>query len=229
MKTFFRTSFGIGGAIGALIGTALLGLAAGPPVGAEESPAPPTTEEAFPDLSADLVTTLIDRNGHRAETTQRIFRTGRIIRYENRRADPVEVSIFDFETLKEFRIFKSDQIYFETPIAHRVSMKVQREGLIPKQEIPGLTTRRIVLREDQIEGHPCEIVLLIREMKERKNVRPDYTLVWEAKDLSRQSLRVAYHQANFAQVVIRLQNIEVRAIDPELVKPPADFINMSPF
>lgn len=197
---------------------------------AEEKPEAPSAVINPPlELSADLQTTLIDRSGHITISTVHIHRIGKLVRYENTQADPPEVSIMNFDQLKEYRIYTGDQIYFETIITNRSSAKAQREGLIPVDENPNIIEKRIVLREDTIEGHPTDIVLWIRSIKGRPEFGSDYTLLWEARDLNRQPLRVAYNQANLSLTIVDFRNVQVETIDATLLTPPSGFVNMSPF
>jgi hypothetical protein len=195
---------------------------------AEPSETPPAAE-IFPDLSADLQSTLIDRSGHTAVTIVHIYRSGKMVRYEHTRTDPPEIWIMDYGDLKEYRIYAGDKIYFETPIAHRLSYKAQREGLIPPEARPEIVERRIHLREDTLEGHPCDLVLLVRSIKDRKDFGADYTLIWEARDLDNQWIRVAYHQANYTLFIQDLRSVKLGPVDPELLHPPNGFAGMSPY
>jgi hypothetical protein len=196
---------------------------------AEEPPASPSAVEPFSDLSADLQTTAIDRNGHTSVTTVHIYRSGKLIRYEHRQTDPPEVFIMDFGTFKEYRIYAGDKIYFETPFANRLLGKAQREGLIRMEENPDIIQNRIVLRDDTIEGYLCDIVLLIRTVKNKKEFGADYTLRWEARDLKRQPLRVAYYQANFTLAIVDFRNLKLEPVDPALLQPPPGFVSMNPY
>jgi len=196
---------------------------------AAETPSPPSTVAVLPDLSAKLQTILIDPDGHRSVSTVHIVRSGQSVRYEHTDSDPPEIWIMDFKEMKEYRIYAGDKIYFETPISNRLSFKAQREGLIPKEEHPELIETRVLLREDRIEGHPCDIVLLIRSIKDRKDLGADYTLRWEARDLNRQPLRIAYHQPSSTLAVIDLLAVQPGPIDPGLLQPPSGFASMSPY
>jgi hypothetical protein len=197
---------------------------------AEEPPAAPTPAvESLPDLTADLRITTIDRNGHAAVSAVHIYRSGEVIRYEHRAIDPPEVSIMDFGKLKEYRIYAGDKIYFETSISNRLSYKAQRERLIRSEAPPDLVEKRIILREDTVEGHPCDIVLLIRSVKDKKEFGTDYTLLWEARDLKRQPIRVAYHQPNFTFFIMDLRDVKLEPVDPALLQLPTGFISMNPY
>jgi hypothetical protein len=196
---------------------------------AEEPPAPSPPAESLPDLSADLQITTIDRSGHTAVSTVHIYRSGELIRYEHRDIDPPEISIIDFGKLKEYRIYAGDKIYFETSISNRLSYKAQRERLIRPDAPPDLVEKRIILREDTIEGHPCDIVLLIRSVKDKKEFGTDYTLLWEDRDLKGQPIRVAYHQPNFTFFIMDLRNAKFEPVDPILMQPPTGFVSMNPY
>jgi len=211
---------------GGLVGM-ILALAAA--VSASEPAELPSVVEALPDLSAELQSTLIDRNGHTAVTTAHIYRSGHFIRYEHTRTDPPEIWIMDYGDLKEYRIYAGDKIYFETTIAKRLSYKAQREGLIPPEPRPEILERRIRLKEDTLDGHPCDMILLVRTIKGRKEFGADYTLIWEARDLQNQWIRVVYNQANFTLYIQDLRNIKMEPINPDLLRPPDGFAAMSPY
>ncbi|MBI3610308.1 MAG: hypothetical protein HY204_06355 [Nitrospirae bacterium] len=196
---------------------------------AEETPEARSAAASYPDLSADVQTTLIDRGGHLSISTVHIRRAGKLVRYENNLVDPPEVSILDLDQMKEYRIYAGDEIYFETVVSTRLSMKLQREGLFPAEAIAGVVEKRIVLREDVIEGHPTDIVLWIRSIKDKERLGSDYTLLWEARDLNRQPLRVAYYQSNVTFTLVELRNIKLESADSALMHPPSGFLNMSPF
>lgn len=191
--------------------------------------APLPAVEPLPDLTADLQSTFIDRYGHTSVTTAHIYRSGKLVRYEHRQTDPPEVWIMDYGQLKEYRIYAGDKIYFETPIADRLSYKAQREGLIRSEENPNIVENRIELREDTIEGHPCDIVLSVRTIKGRREFGADYTLLWEARDLGHQPIRVAYYQANSTLFILNLRTVKLEPVDPVLLQPPQGFAGMSPF
>ena len=195
---------------------------------ATESNAPEAPPPAsFPDLSAELQITLIDRSGHSSTTKSHILRSGRVVRYEARETDPPEITIRDYNQSKEFRIYDNDKIYFETAIPVRGEVKAQRDGMFPWKEYEQIELKRIVLRTDTVEGHPCEIVLMLRSLKDQKASGIEYTLLWEATDLNRQPLRVAYHQTN-TLVITELRNIAPGPVDASLLKPPDGYSGMSP-
>ncbi|MBI3812482.1 MAG: hypothetical protein HY283_09815 [Nitrospirae bacterium] len=198
---------------------------------AEEPPAaaPAPAVVSLPDLTADLQTTTIDRSGHTAISTVHIYRSGELIRYEHLDIVPPEISVMDYGKLKEYRIFNNDKIYFEAPIGNRIAFKAQRERLIRPEPPPDLVEKRIILREDTLEGHPCNIVLLIRSVKDRKELGTDYTLLWEAQDLKGQPIRVAYHQPNLSLLIMDLRNAKFGPVDPILMQPPTGFANMNPY
>lgn len=207
-----------------------------PPEAAAQDPVPPGPEAApLPDppsitgLTADLETTIIDRFGHSTMNTVRIWKTGRMVRYEHLETNPPEVSVKDFEKMKDYRIYAADRIYFETDIPIRVKMKAERDGLIPREDRELVEVHRIPLREDELEGHPCEIVLQIRWIKDQKERGYEYTLLWESRNLNGQPLRVAYFMDNFVLTRIDFRNPRMESIDPGMITPPADYLSMTPF
>jgi len=204
------------------------GAGAEEPSAAPPAPAAPAVKP-LPDISADLLTTLFDQHGHSSVSEVYIYRSGTIVRYEHRLLDPPEISIIDYGKLKEFQIFDGDKIYFETPIADRLSNKAQRDGIIRMEENPNLVLKRILLKQDSIEGHPVDVILLIRTVKNRKEFGADYTLIWEARDMDRQPLRTAYYQTNDSLLVINFKNVKLQTLDPALLEPPPGFAAMNPY
>jgi hypothetical protein len=195
---------------------------------AEEPSAAPAVKP-LPDLSADLLTTMFDQRGHASVSQVHIYRSGSIVRYEHRLLDPPEISIMDYGKLKEYRIYAGDKIYFETPVADRLSHKAQRDGILRLEENPMIIQKRILLKEDSIEGHPCDVILLIRTIKNRKEFGAEYTLLWEARDLDRQPLRTAYYQTNDSLVVLNFKDVKLESVDPTLMEPPPGFAEMNPY
>ena len=193
----------------------------------EEQPERPP--DPFPDMTADLRTTLFDTRGHTSISNVQIYRTGNIVRFEHNDLDPLEVSIMNYAENKDYRIYQKDEIYFETDISIRMTAKAQRDGLIPLRRIKGLERKRIFLREAIIDGHPCDIILRIRYAKDRRELGTEYTLLWEARDLDRQPIRVAYYQVNLALALVEYTNIKLTPIDLDLVQPPPDYMSLSPF
>ena len=194
---------------------------------AEDQPEP--LPDPLPDMTADLRTTLIDLKGHTSISKVKIYRTGNIVRFEHNDLDPPEVSIMNYEENKDYRIYHKDEIYFETDISNRMVAKAQRDGLIPLQRIKGLEKKKIFLREAIVDGHPCDIILRIRYAKDRRELGTEYTLLWEARDLDRQPIRVAYYQVNLALALVEYTNIKLTPIDLDLVQPPPDYMSLSPF
>ena len=84
-----------------------------------------------------------------------------------------------------------------------------------------------------VEGYLCEIILMVRKQPgERNGIKffaIDYTFIWEAIDLKRQPLRVAYHQTNRILTVVDYKNIQVTDIDPSLLEVPDDYLSFTPF
>ena len=193
----------------------------------EEQPEP--LPDPFPDMTANVRTTLLDPKGHSSTTIVKVYRTGNIVRYEHNDIDPPEVSIMNYEENKDYRIYDKDEMYFETDISVRIIAKAQRNGLIPLQGIKGLTKETIFLREALVDGHPCDIVLRIRYAKDRRELGTEYTLVWEARDMKRQPIRVAYYQINLSLVIVEYSDIKLTPIDPDLIKPPPEYMSLSPF
>jgi hypothetical protein len=195
---------------------------------AVEPPAAPAVKQ-LPDLSADVVTTMFDQRGHASVSQAHIYRSGNIVRYERRLLDPPEISIMDYGKLKEYRIFEDDKIYFESQINDRLSHKAQQDGILRMPEYPNLIQTRILLKEDSIEGHPCDLVLLILTIRNRKEFGAEYSWRWEARDIDGQSLRTAYYQNKDTLVVLNFSDVKLGSVDPALLEPPAAFTAMNPY
>jgi len=172
---------------------------------------------------------MFDRRGHASVSQVHIDRSSNIVRYEHRLVDPPEISIMDYDKLKEYRIYDGDKIYFETAITGRLENKVQREGILRLEANPIVVEQRVLIHQETLEGHPCDFIVLVRSIKDRKDIRPDFTWIWEATDLDRQPLRVAYYQTSGSLVVINYKEVKLGNVDPALLKPPSEYISMNPY
>lgn len=201
---------------------------------AQESPEVSTSPSAPPQtdtrsFSAEQHITRIDWFGQANHSTAKVYKSGPIIRYEQHRLNPPEISIFDYDQKKEYRIYEGDHIFFEVGIPDRIHAKAQREGLVPLVEDPNIEVERLLIGEAVVEEHPAEIILQIRKLKEKKRRRAEYTLLWEALDLDRQPIRIAYHQTAQTLVVVEYRNLKQDPIDPALLRIPEGYLNFTPF
>jgi hypothetical protein len=212
--------------------TILMAAALAPLAAARAQSAPPAVATAaLPtplSLVAEVENHVIDSAGHTSKSVARIYRHGNVIRLERYQINPIEISILDYDTLKEFRIYEQDRIYFEQQIPEVVFGRAWREGLISAED-PEIVVEKIRLRADVFEGHPTEIMLQMRWHKDKKERGVEYTLLWEALDLGRLPVRVAYHQSNHAIAIIEYRGLKFQPIDRALLTFPPDYLNMSPY
>lgn len=222
-----------------LIGAAGAGSAAG-------GEAPPAPAAPVLGLIADVRTTLTFSNGPALTTTARILRAGPLVRYEVHDADPAapgqeEVQIYDFAAGRLTRLILAQHLSFESLIPPRFTARAKREGLAPDGPDPGVATQRLRLGETAVEGRPAAIVLLVRGPADRtgrlaplrRGIRREYTLLWEARDPADPfhglPLRVSYSQGDRSVVLVEYLNLRTAPLDPAVFRPPADFLQASPF
>jgi len=201
---------------------------------AQESPEipPPPSEPPQPDtrsFSAEQHITRIDWFGRANHSVATVYKSGPVIRYEQHHVDPPEISIFDYVQKKEYRVYEGDHIFFELDITDRVRLRAQREGLIPFVEDPNIEVKHLSLGRTVVEGHPSEIILQVRRLKREKRPLAEYTLLWEALDLDRQPIRIAYHQTARTLVVVEYRNLQPGPIDSALLRVPAGYLSFTPF
>lgn len=221
----------------AFLGIALLGV--GGCASMEDiAPEPEKTEEAFEPppkpfvtMAADRTTKLINPRGQVTAQTVHIYRDGYKVRTETIHSNPPELYIFHHSEKKEYELHEADKIYFEITLPEQAHFRAQREGLIPWEKDPRAETTRNVLGEAKIDGHPCEIIFMVRkfDFKERHLVGYEYTILWEALDLERQPIRVAYNQSRQILAVVEYSNIKTDAIDPKLFEVPDDYLSFTPY
>ena len=189
--------------------------------------------EPFRPITAIRVNRVINIFGQETETRTKIYRDGYKVRSEDIDSNPPATSIFDYKNKLEFKIQEGDHIYFEVGIAETQIKKAQREGVIPLQPNPRIETQEILIGDIEIDGHPCEIILLVQ--KEEVKIRGrdfnkyDYTLRFEALDLGRQPVRVAYNQTWRVLIIVDFQDIKEGPIDPKLLNVPEDFLSFTPY
>lgn len=208
---------------------ALIGALGGSPARAEPDEFPQPLPMPFEiSLIAQVENHLIDRVGHISKSSVRIYRRGNTVRTENHTSIPVEISIVDYDRLWEYRIYDSDGIFFQQQVSESVYGRAWREGIVDAR-FQSVEETKLVLGEDVFDGHPTEIILRIRSFKDRIDGPKEYTLVWEAKDLDRLPVRVAYHQSNNAVAVVEYRDIRFEGFDDTLLRVPGDYLNMSPY
>ena len=182
------------------------------------------------DFSADRINRTINMKGQETQSLVKILRRGSIVRYDyTDTIDRHESSIFDYEKMIEYRIFEGDQMFFELDLPDTVMERAQREGLVPLQADPKVNVNRYVLGETEIEGHPSEIILIVRTLKGEPTYVAEYTLLIEALDLHRQPLRVAYNPTKRVLKVIEYRNAMETTIETKKLEVPEDFSNFTPF
>jgi hypothetical protein len=197
----------------------------------ETEKAPELPSKPYITMAADRYTKLINHFGQATTSMVRVYRDGYKVRTETVDATPPELFIFDHESRKEYELHAADRIYFETNIPESAYFRAQREGLIPWVKDSKAEMTRYVLGKSQIEGHPCEIVFQVRkfEFPDMKMIGYEYTLTWEALDLGRQPIRVAYALSHQVEAVVDYKNIKTGPIDPSLFKVPDDYLSFTPY
>lgn len=195
----------------------------------EEAPGLPSAP--YVTMTADRYTKLINHFGQTTTSVVKVFRDGYKVRTETVDATPPELYIFDHAAKTEYELHAADHIFFQTTIPEASYFRAQREGLIPWVEDPKAETTRSILGKAQVDGHPCEIVFQVRkfDFKDMKMIGYEYTLSWEALDLGRQPVRVAYALSHQVEAVVDYKNIKTGPIDPSLFKVPDDFLSFTPY
>jgi hypothetical protein len=234
-----QTALGIpSAALGALMGIVLLALV-GCATTKEAAPPEPENKETviepppkpFVSMVADQTTRLINLRGQETDQSVHIYRDGYKVRTETINTTPPELYIFDHSEKVEYQLHEADKIYFQINLPLQAQIRAQREGLIPWEKDPRAETTREVLGKATIDGHPCEIIFTVRkfDFKEQKMIGYEYTLSWEALDLERQPIRVAYAQSKQVLAVVDYSNIKTDPIDPALFKVPDDYLSFTPY
>ncbi len=183
----------------------------------------------MPGFTADVRTTLTFPRAPHLTIEAKVMKAGPLVRYESREKSE-EVEIYDFARRRLIRLILAQRLAFESLIPPRFLAKAQRESLVSVEPQPDLVVQRIRLGEATIEGHPCDIVLVVKSLAGRKGRRApkEYTLIWEARDLG-VPVRVSYSQADFSVVLVEYRNLRPATLDPSVFQPPADFLQASPF
>lgn len=180
-------------------------------------------------LTADLNTIVVDTAGNEKVSVVRIYRLGKLVRYEPKVNNIEEVNIYDFDLLKEIRVIYSDKIFFERKINRSFLLKAERDGFYMPVN-PNVTIDRIRLKEDKFDDHPAILYLVVKTLKkDGKNLIKEYSLVWEATDMNDIPIKIVYPQSDRSTVIVEYRNAKLEKLDPLLFQPPPDFLNLSPF
>jgi hypothetical protein len=189
-------------------------------------------------FTADFSSTLIFKDKAHTLSSGRIFASPPLVRFEPQPEEPDqaynEVQLYDFEHQKMRRVFLDDRIYFQIELSEKARIKAMQEGWIPWKDFPMIKRRKIRLKEDVINDHPCTLYLQERRWEvPADKMAPaeflEYSLVWEATSLKGLPVRIIYFLPNQRIVVIDYKNIKLANLDPPLFNPPDGFIDLSPF
>ena len=170
-----------------------------------------------------------DRLGRSNETKGQIYSHGQKVRFEWNDAGKHEVALYDYKESKEYRLYKDDRIYFESELSNKMFYRARREGLIQAEEDPAVKVTRLFLGETVWDGRPCEITLKVRTIKRNGRPLSDYTLLWEALDLDRHVVRVAYYRTARMFIIIEYRDAKQAPTDPTLFELPEDYLNFTPY
>ena len=181
------------------------------------------------DFSAERRIKQIDWLGRSNEIKGQIYSRGKKVRVERNDINPPEISIFDYEKRKEYRLYDDDRIFFESELSNTGFFKARREELIEADEGPNVEVAHLLLGEMDWDGRPCEIILKVRTLKRQGPPVYDYTLLWEALDLDRRTVKVAYYRTARMFIVVEYRNAKQSSLDPTLFEPPEDYLNLTPY
>lgn len=180
-------------------------------------------------LTADLTTIIVDKAGKESVSAVKIYRLGKLVRYQSKANDTGEVDIYDFDLLKEIRVIYADKIFFERKINRSFLIKAERD-MFYEPVNPNVTIDKIRLKEDRFDNHPAILYLVVRTLKkDEKSLIKDYSMVWEATDLNNIPVKIVYPQSDYSTVIVEYRNAKLEKLDPLLFQPPPEFLNLSPF
>ncbi len=203
-----------------------------------QEPSPPASSQQAEGFTADFSSTLIFKDKARTLLSGRIFASPPLVRFEPQPEEPDqaynEIQLYDFEHQKMRRVFLDDRIYFQIELTEKARMKAMRDGWIPWKDIPTIKRRKIRLKEDFANDHPCILYLQERRLEVPADqkapvVSLEYSLVWEATNLKGLPVRIIYFPPNQSIVVVDYQNMKLADLDPPLFNPPEGFLDLSPF
>ncbi|MCI0528144.1 MAG: hypothetical protein L0Y56_11965 [Nitrospira sp.] len=205
---------------------------------AQES-SPPASSQQAAGFTAEFTSTLIFKDKGHTLLSGRIFASPPLVRFEPQPEEPDraynEVQLYDFEQKKMRRVFLDDRIYFQIELTEKARMKAMRDGWIPWKDLPTIKRRKIMLKKDFVNDHPCILYLQERrsevpvDNQKTSVVSLEYSLVWEAIDLKGLPVRIIYFPPNQSIVVVDYKNMKLADLGPPLFNPPEGFLDLSPF
>ena len=178
---------------------------------------------AFPSSiswQADMTTTVISSTGRAIASTGKIYVQGSQVRFEPENAD--EIDLYNFDQMKNLRLFPSDRIYFENRLTPARRIKAVQEGWLsggaPSRE------KRILLREGTFKEERARLYLFVFEEKGERL----YSLRWMNADESA-PLQIIYPASSTETVIIDYDHRRGETIDGSRFAPPADFLSVHPY
>jgi hypothetical protein len=204
---------------------------------AQEPPAtaPPQQARTF---TADFTSSLIFKDKSYTLLSGRIFASPPLVRFEPQPEEPDrdynEVQLYDFEQQKMRRVFLDDRIYFQIELNEKARINAMQDGWIPWKDPPMIKRRRIRLKEDVVNDHPCILYLQERRLEapaDRKATARflEYSLIWEAAHLNGLPVRIVYFLPNQRIVVVDYKNMKPADPNPSQFSPPEGFLDLSPY
>jgi hypothetical protein len=181
------------------------------------------------DFTAERRIIQIDWLGRSNEIKGQIYSSGKKVRVERNDIDPPEISIFDYERRKEYRLYDDDRIFFESELSNTGFYKARREELIQADEGPNVEVAHLLLGEMVWDGRPCEIILKIRTLNRQGLTVYDYTFLWEALDLDHRTVKAAYYRTARMFIIVEYRNARQGSLEPTLFEPPEDYLNLTPY
>jgi len=203
-----------------------------------QEPSPPAASQQAGGFTADFTSTLIFKDKSHTLLSGRISASPPLVRFEPQPEEPDgiynEIQLYDFEHQKIRRVFLDDRIYFLVELTGSARMKAMRDGWIPWKDLPMIKRRKIRLKEDFVNDHPCILYLQERKSEvpvDKKSTAAslEYSLIWEAINLQGLPVRIIYFLPNQRTVVVDYKNMKLADLDPPLFNPPEGFLNLSPF
>ena len=204
---------------------------------AQESSVQTVTQPAM-GFTADFTSRILFKNKEQTIVSGKIYTLPPRVRFEPRPAEEEEtyneVQLYDFEQQMERRVFLDDRIYFQVELTESARMKAMREGWIPWKDHPNTKRRKIKLKEDLVNDHPCILYLQERKIetptdKKSSSIFVEYNLIWEATNLQGLPVRIIYFLSNQRTVVVDYKDAKLAEMEPTFFQPPEGFLNLSPF
>jgi hypothetical protein len=197
-----------------------------------------TTPQPGTGFTADFTSKMIFNNKEQTILSGKLYTLPPRVRFEPHSEEEDEaygeVQLYDFEDQKMRRVFFDDKIFFQIDLTERNRFKAMLEGWIPWKDLPNTKRRKIKLKEDLVNGHPCILYLQERKIEAPADKKSsftflEYSLIWEAADLKELPVRVIYFLPNQRTVVVDYKNARLSDMDPTFFQPPEGFLNLSPF